>query len=285
MHVLYLRLPCNFALHVCIHCIHVCSVHAHSHIIFPFFVPYSPFLCRYEHVVFVLDALIYTLTHWPKSARIRTDQSQPSNRTTSSHGQSTNQETSLTGRGIAERFFERSESIVASSGTSESDCDPEIKKSNQKFFGPTATLLKSPDLVGNSNLFAGGQGGENTFSRPLSEAFPLAQQPHLLKPHAKKEHLFSSPSMGVGGGGGGGEGEGEERREGGKRLDRVYLCPMKLMKESEQWVIVLHMHLSVSHMINQASRRLNKAKQINSTCLRQPFFQRKLGCLRWDSNP
>ena len=39
------------------------------------------------------------------------------------------------------------------------------------------------------------------------------------------------------------------------------------------------------YMINQTSRRLDKAKQINSTRLRKSFFQRKIGCLRWDSNP
>ena len=39
------------------------------------------------------------------------------------------------------------------------------------------------------------------------------------------------------------------------------------------------------YMINQTSRRLNKAKQIKSTHLRKSFFQRKIGCLRWDSNP
>ena len=38
-------------------------------------------------------------------------------------------------------------------------------------------------------------------------------------------------------------------------------------------------------MINQTLRRLNKAKQSKSTRLRKSFFQRKIGCLRWDSNP
>ena len=38
-------------------------------------------------------------------------------------------------------------------------------------------------------------------------------------------------------------------------------------------------------MINQRSRRLNKAKQINSTRPREYVFQRKIGCLRWDLNP
>ena len=40
-----------------------------------------------------------------------------------------------------------------------------------------------------------------------------------------------------------------------------------------------------TYMINQTSRRLNKAKQIESTRLRKSFFKRKIGCLRWDLNP
>ena len=125
-----------------------------------------------------------------------------------------------------ERFFKRSESILAGSSASESEGDTETRKSNQKFFGPSRALIESPDLVGTTNLFGGGGLGENSFSRPLSETYPLAQQPHLLKPFAKKEHLFSSPSRiqgsGEGGGGegggeggeGGGEGRGGERRKG-----------------------------------------------------------------------
>ena len=51
----------------------------------------------------------------------------------------------------------------------------EIQKINAKFFGTTPT---SP----------------GPFGDPLQqEAFPLAKQPHLLKPDARKEHLFQSP--------------------------------------------------------------------------------------------
>ena len=35
----------------------------------------------------------------------------------------------------------------------------------------------------------------------------------------------------------------------------------------------------------QTLRQLNKVRKINSTRPRKPFFQRKNGCLRWDSNP
>ena len=194
--------------------------------------------------MFVLDALIYTLTHWPKNA-LQTDKSNLSDTMTLSHSESTNQNTStttddtaiqmectLTTRDVAtettrtndERFFKRSESILASSGTSESEGDPEVKKSNQNFFNSSKLPLESPNFVVNANFFGGGQ-SESRFSRPLSETCPLAQQPYLLKPYARKEHLFCSParlpgetggvadgSGGVGGVGEGGEERGKSRR-------------------------------------------------------------------------
>lgn len=182
----------------------------------------------YEHVVFVLDALIYTLTHWPKAVTAQADQSNPSNpkMTSSPSNQSTNQNTltaSLqmeptsasdpdTSVARDDRFFKRSESILASSGTSESEGDHETRKSNQKFFGPRGAVIESPDFVANKSFFGGGE-QEGRFSQPLSEAFPLAQQPHLLRPNAKKEQLFSSPGRLVGEGGGEGGGGGEEREE------------------------------------------------------------------------
>ena len=74
-----------------------------------------------------------------------------------------------------------------------------------------------------SKSFFGGGEQEGRFSQPLSEAFPLAQQPHLLRPNVKKEQLFSSPGRLVGEGGGeGGEGGRRERREGEE--EENYLC-------------------------------------------------------------
>ena len=64
-----------------------------------------------------------------------------------------------------------------------------------------------------ARVFFGGGEQEGRFSQPLSEAFPLAQQPHLLRLNAKKEQLFSSPGRLVGEGGGEGGGGGEEREE------------------------------------------------------------------------
>ena len=66
------------------------------------------------------------------------------------------------------RFFTRSESITSASAVDEE----EVLRSNSQFFGTPASPVSSG---------------------PLQEAFPLAKQPHLLKPYAKKEHLFRSP--------------------------------------------------------------------------------------------
>ena len=62
------------------------------------------------------------------------------------------------------KFFLRSESVRARE---------EVEKSNEQFF----ETASSPGPTVN----------------PLQEAFPLAKQPHLLQPYARKEHLFSSP--------------------------------------------------------------------------------------------
>ena len=120
-----------------------------------------------------------------------------------------------------DRFFQRSESILASSGTSESEGDHETRQSNQKFFGPRRAVIESPDFVGNASFFGGGS-SEGRFSQPLSEAYPLAQQPHLLRPNAKKEQLFSSPGRLGGEGGGEGGGGGEEKRKGKRELPVSY---------------------------------------------------------------
>ena len=140
-------------------------------------------LYGYEHVVYVLDGLIYTLKNWPK---VCSDDQSDSVLVASSP---TNQLTALSSRpdkaqseevdhqverggdqksnrGI--RFFTRSESITYASAMDEE----EVLKSNSQFFGTPASPLSSG---------------------PLQEAFPLAKQPHLLKPYAKKEQLFRSP--------------------------------------------------------------------------------------------
>ena len=142
-------------------------------------------LYGYEHVVYVLDGLIYSLKNWPK---VCSDGQSDSVLVTSSP---TNQSMALgsqLGKMQAEeevdhqaekdsrgekstqgvRFFTRSESITYASAMDEE----EVLRSNSQFFGTPASPVSSG---------------------PLQEAFPLAKQPHLLKPYAKKEHLFRSP--------------------------------------------------------------------------------------------
>ena len=127
------------------------------------------YLLRYEHVVYMLDGLLYTLNHWPKAATelCKIMQSDPGKVTSPSKRiktSSTGDETMETEKPQETRFFSRSESIIISE---------EVQKSNDQFFD-TAT---SPVPTGD----------------PLQEAFPLARQPHLLQPYARKEQLFNSP--------------------------------------------------------------------------------------------
>ena len=186
-------------------------------------------------MVFVLDALIYTLTNWPKSlinqslsTSTVTSQPSPAEETDRpeavqmEHAPSQTETTAQDAENNRENFFKRSESILSGAATDQDD--PETVKSNQKFFGPPRALLESPDLVGPPNPWGVDQ-AESSFSRPLSEAFPLAQQPHLLKPYAKKEHLFSSPARvreATDGGGKGGGREPETSRQAGPSLPVSY---------------------------------------------------------------
>ena len=181
--------------------------------------------CRYEHVVYMLDGLIYTLTNWPRGAASLANQSvsammtssaQPTNQSTEDDVLASEPKPSLASAqqpgGTSEtpqgsRFFVRTESVIIG------EEDPETRKSNKQFFGPQGASLQKPNFVGPPNSW-GAQ--VESLSRPLNEAYPLAQQPHLLKPFAKKEHLFSSPPSR--------EGSAEEERgsEGGGRLPVSY---------------------------------------------------------------
>ena len=140
-------------------------------------------LYGYEHVVYILDGLIYTLKNWPNVCS--DDQSDSVLLTSSPTNQLTplsSQPDKVQSEGVDHqmekggdrksnqgiRFFTRSESITFASAVDEE----EVLRSNSQFFGTPASPVSSG---------------------PLQEAFPLAKQPHLLKPYAKKEHLFRSP--------------------------------------------------------------------------------------------
>ena len=152
--------------------------------------------------MYMLDGLIYTLTNWPREATtfasdsnspIMTSSTQPTNQSMeddvlvkpmSSSAATSQQPGAVSEATQGSRFFVRTESVIIG------EEDPDTQKSNQQFFGPQGASLQKPDFVGPPNSW-GSQ--VESLSRPLNEVYPLAQQPHLLKPFAKKEHLFSSP--------------------------------------------------------------------------------------------
>ncbi len=98
------------------------------------------------------------------------------------------------------RFFQRSESVIFS------DDDSSVQRSNEQFFGEE---LNQSELMFPPHLHSPHPGHHpwgaqsEVLSQSLHESYPLASQPHLLQPFARKENLFSS-SREAGRGGGGG---------------------------------------------------------------------------------
>ena len=154
----------------------------------------------------MLDGLIYTINHWPKAvvttAVDQLDSSEaclfePTNQMTmsteDSKMESLNMEIddnskSKSGTDSQSRFFKRTESVTVTTVN-----DTEIQRHNEQFFGSDGTAttlaLEQPELAGPPTPWRSQDG---RFSQPLNEAYPLAQRPHLLKPFAKKEHLFGT---------------------------------------------------------------------------------------------
>ena len=146
-------------------------------------------------MVFLLDGLIYTLANWPKAATLLANQSDSPEMTSSATNQNAehskhNPEPTIADKAqekVVEtsKFFERTESIIIG----EED-DSHTLKSNEQFFGKEPSAFDRTHFVGPPSPWGAQIGG---LSQSLHEAYPLAQQPHLLRPHARKEHLFSSP--------------------------------------------------------------------------------------------
>ena len=148
----------------------------------------------------MLDGLIYTINHWPKAdpcsqAFVLEPSDQNMEESEKSTADSHNMEidddnnTKTTpGKESHHRFFKRTESVVVATGD-----ESEIKRHNEQFFGrdgtETTLALEQPELAGPPTSW---RSQEGRFSQPLNEAYPLAQRPHLLKPFAKKEHLFGA---------------------------------------------------------------------------------------------
>ena len=156
--------------------------------------------------MYMLDGLIYTINNWPKAvvttAVDQSDSSEPyvfesTNQVTASSEdskmESLNMEVddnskSALGTESPCRFFKRTESVTVTMPN-----DTEIQRHNEQFFGSDGTAttlsLEQPEHAGPPTPWRSQDG---RFSQPLNEAYPLAQRPHLLKPFAKKEHLFGT---------------------------------------------------------------------------------------------
>ena len=123
-------------------------------------------LCRYEHVVYMMDALMYSLSKWPRemttqpltTSTTREDitSSSAAMVTTPFNEQPLPQASTATSSSAISRFFQRTQSI---------------------------TLNYSNDIDEDSEVMA----ANSSFDRSIVEEIPLAQQPHLLEPFLKKE--------------------------------------------------------------------------------------------------
>ena len=153
--------------------------------------------------MYVLDGLLYSIDHWPKPliSAIQSDSSTKNDTTSLLTGDEveTNAQNISKKRKLEpnedtdtppssksnSKFFKRTESVTISSEKSSN-----TQMSNDQFFGVeggASLVLESPELVGPPNQW----GKEvESFSRPLTEEYPLANHPHLLKPFARKEVLF-----------------------------------------------------------------------------------------------
>ena len=120
----------------------------------------------YEHIVYALDGLMYTLTYWPTEATqlckleqivatpTKTDEVDMIKK---KFGMDSSEPKDL-------KYFLRTESLRAKE---------EVEKSNEQFFATASSPGPNHDLY--------------------QEPFPFAKQPHLLQSFASKQQLFSSP--------------------------------------------------------------------------------------------
>ena len=122
--------------------------------------------CRYEHVVYMLDAMMYSLSKWPRETTTQphtttttigdhTDNGSTATVPSPSNTQSLPQSSMATPNSTISRFFQRTQSITLNYPGD--DDDGEMVATN------------------------------SSFDRSIMEEIPLAQQPHLLEPFLKKE--------------------------------------------------------------------------------------------------
>ncbi len=150
--------------------------------------------------MYMLDGLLYSLKHWPKSLVEKvtqvTQHREPLSATGRDHSHPVdipidhdvrNAKISKSKIPVPPTagFFKRTDSVSINEGK-----DSNTEMSNLRFFGiegGSNLVLQNPEMVGPPNTW---EKLGNSFSRSLNEDYPLASQPHLLKPFAKKETLF-----------------------------------------------------------------------------------------------
>ena len=194
--------------------------------------------------MYVLDGLLYTLSHWPRHLTPHSSDQSDHLITPTATPTPTSQDRSKTiSEDISDsprkskklkldtkdesdlnssKFFKRTESVLVAH-----ENDSSTQLSNDRFFGingGASLALENPELVGPPNQW--GKQVES-FSRPLHEEYPLASRPHLLKPFARKEALFGGGDSVDGGGASerGAQSTGGHRKEGKKGRKRRHSSP------------------------------------------------------------
>uniref|UniRef100_A0A3P8XHU6 E3 ubiquitin-protein ligase UBR5 n=1 Tax=Esox lucius TaxID=8010 RepID=A0A3P8XHU6_ESOLU len=134
-------------------------------------------VCSLKHVAYVFQALIY----WIKAMNQQTTLD------TTQIDRKRNREILELGLDNEDSEHENDEDTNQSSTLQDKDDDPV----------PAETGQNHPFFRRSDSMTFLGCIPPNPFEVPLAEAIPLADQPHLLQPNARKEDLFGRPSQGL----------------------------------------------------------------------------------------
>uniref|UniRef100_A0A8C4DZ92 E3 ubiquitin-protein ligase UBR5 n=1 Tax=Dicentrarchus labrax TaxID=13489 RepID=A0A8C4DZ92_DICLA len=134
-------------------------------------------VCSLKHVAYVFQALIY----WIKAMNQQTTLDTPQ------MDRKRNREILELGLDNEDSEHENDEDTNQSSTLQDKDEDPV----------PAETGQNHPFFRRSDSMTFLGCIPPNPFDVPLAEAIPLADQPHLLQPNARKEDLFGRPSQGL----------------------------------------------------------------------------------------
>uniref|UniRef100_A0A672HBU0 E3 ubiquitin-protein ligase UBR5 n=1 Tax=Salarias fasciatus TaxID=181472 RepID=A0A672HBU0_SALFA len=134
-------------------------------------------VCSLKHVAYVFQALIY----WIKAMNQQTTLDTPQ------IDRKRNREILELGLDNEDSEHENDEDTNQSSTLQDKDDDPV----------PAETGQNHPFFRRSDSMTFLGCIPPNPFDVPLAEAIPLADQPHLLQPNARKEDLFGRPSQGL----------------------------------------------------------------------------------------